>query len=230
MLTDLQVEIAQAVLEVARANGFALAGGGALILHGVIDRGTRDLDFFTTEADAIADTAARVQDRLAATGFEVVRRIDAESFVRMEVRRDDEACDVDLGHDARRWPAPDREPVGPTVSLEELAADKTLALLGRSAPRDFRDVRALEKIFGRERLCELAADKDLGFSRRHLADAIGEIARLDRAAFGVSDPEYQDLLSWADDWRTILLEQSRDLERDRGVRRDRGRSGPEIGF
>ena len=94
MLTDLQLEIAHAVLEVARSTGFALAGGGALILHGVIDRGTRDLDFFTTEADTIADTAARVQDRLVTRGFEVVRRIDAESFVRMEVRRNDGACEV----------------------------------------------------------------------------------------------------------------------------------------
>jgi hypothetical protein len=109
-----------------------------------------------------------VEARLVDAGFSVARKVDSPGFVRLEVRRAGQVCEVDLGHDARRWPTT-HVAVGPAISLEELGADKTLALLGRAAARDFIDVHALERLFGWDRLCELAGDKDLGFSPRFLA-------------------------------------------------------------
>jgi hypothetical protein len=47
---------------------------------------------------------------------------------------------------------------------EELAVDKVLAIFGRAEARDFIDFAALEPKYGFERLCELAAEKDTGFS------------------------------------------------------------------
>ncbi len=229
MLTDTQLEIAETVLGTAGSSGFALAGGGALIVHGVVDRSTRDLDFFTQRAEEITETARRVERQLAERGFVVSRRMDSEGFVRMVVQRGDEICEVDLGHDARRWPTTEHPGVGATISLEELAADKTLALVGRAAARDFVDVHALEKLFGPERLCELAADKDLGFGRRHLADALGKLDRLDRNQFEISEAEYTELCRWSSHWRATLLEQSRALEREQGIAPERDREGPEIG-
>ena len=52
MLTELQRQIAAIVAELDEAQGFVLAGGGALIIHGAIDRQTRDLDYFSTEPSA----------------------------------------------------------------------------------------------------------------------------------------------------------------------------------
>jgi hypothetical protein len=48
VLTPLQQRIARLVASLPEAEGFALAGAGALVVHGYIDRQTRDLDYFTT--------------------------------------------------------------------------------------------------------------------------------------------------------------------------------------
>ena len=45
MLTPLQHRIARLVASLPEAEGFALAGAGALVIHGYIDRQTRDLDY-----------------------------------------------------------------------------------------------------------------------------------------------------------------------------------------
>ena len=70
---------------------------------------------------------------------------------------------MDLAADARIRPVDDG-PLGPTLSLDELAADRLLALFDRARARDFVDVAALVERFGLGRLCELASKKD---SRRH---------------------------------------------------------------
>jgi len=229
VLSDVQVEIARIVSETAREFGFALAGGGALIHLGIVDRVTRDLDFFSERQDMVNLAADDVERALRQAGFETGRPVDALGFVRIEASRGDEVCEVDLGHDARRWPVQQQD-VGPTVALEELAADKTLALLGRAAPRDFIDVRALAELFGTDRLCELAADKDLGFSRRHLADALQKIDRLARDQFEVNDQQFEELQRWVFTWRAVLLEQVRQMERPRAIDRDPGIEGPDLGI
>jgi predicted nucleotidyltransferase component of viral defense system len=49
---------------------------------------------------------------------------------------------VELAHDARRWPSSVLS-IGAVLSIQELAADKTLALFGRAEARDLLDVHAL---------------------------------------------------------------------------------------
>jgi predicted nucleotidyltransferase component of viral defense system len=227
VLTDTQLEIARTVLSAAGQAGFALAGGGAMIVLGAVDRSTRDLDFFTQQVAEITDATKQVEARLAEAGFTVSRKIDSDGFVRMEVRRGDEVCEVDLGHDARRWPTA-KAAVGPTISLEELGADKTLALLGRAAPRDFVDVHALEQLFGWGRLCELAADKDLGFNRRYLAETMRKIESLDREQFDLEDGEYDELRNWALRSPGVLREDGGAFEREHDISCGRDRDPPGI--
>ena len=49
---EFQARVAQVALAVAREHGFALAGGHALIAHGIVSRPTEDVDLFTDESDA----------------------------------------------------------------------------------------------------------------------------------------------------------------------------------
>ncbi len=56
VLSDLQRQVAERIAELPEAEGFALAGGAALILRGDVVRQTRDLDFFGQEPDQV-DTA-----------------------------------------------------------------------------------------------------------------------------------------------------------------------------
>ena len=52
-LSELQQRVASLVFSLAEADGFALAGGGALIAHEVVDRTTRDLDCFGPTREAV---------------------------------------------------------------------------------------------------------------------------------------------------------------------------------
>jgi hypothetical protein len=209
VLTRFQEEIAGTVAEVVQPEGFALAGGAALILQGIVDRQTRDLDFFAQESASVNQVCPSVETALRTKGMDVIRCVDAPGFIRLEVTRGDEFCEVDLGSDARILPAA-QTAFGPVLATEELAADKVLALFGRAAARDFVDVYSLSKLFGEERLCELAAQKDRGFDQGHFADALGAFSRLDRDLFEVDHSSYANIRTWAASWRSRLLERSID--------------------
>ncbi len=53
MLSPLQEQVAQIIDGLEEAEGFALAGGAALIARGDVRRQTRDLDFFGPTTDAV---------------------------------------------------------------------------------------------------------------------------------------------------------------------------------
>ncbi|HZU79644.1 MAG TPA: hypothetical protein VE991_06985 [Acidimicrobiales bacterium] len=101
-----------------------------------------------------------------------------------------------------------------------MAADKTLALFGRAAARDFVDVHALARRFGEARLVELASAKDLGFSPAYLADALASIDRLDRRQFTVDDTAYLQLRQWALRWSRAIDRSLEKPGRDRGRRQE----------
>lgn len=46
-------DVARRALDATRAHGFALAGGQALIAHGIVSRPTEDVDLFTNADGAI---------------------------------------------------------------------------------------------------------------------------------------------------------------------------------
>jgi len=216
VLTDLQRRIALAVSHVVEGEGFALAGGAALIFQGVVDRRTRDLDFFAVDATAVNRVGPEVEAALRSQGMTVIKHVDAPGFIRLEVSEGDERCEVDFGSDARLRPAVETA-LGPMIASEELAADKTLALFGRAAARDFIDVFALSEIFGQDRLLELAAEKDRGFDQRHFAEALAAFSRLDRDLFDLDDETYVALRDWSTSWRYRILDRTIDRQpNDRG--------------
>lgn len=71
--------------------------------------------------------------------------------------------------------------IGAVLHPEDLAADKMLALWARARPRDYHDVASLIDRFGRERLLELAAEKNAGFISQMFIDALAAIRRLSDA-------------------------------------------------
>jgi len=79
-----------------------------------------------------------------------------------------------------------------------------LALWGRARPRDFVDVVALLDWYGRDRLLELAAEKDAGFSVESFIDALRAIGRLrprDWAEDGITEQTADHVYGVVDDWR-----------------------------
>lgn len=200
VLTPLQQRIAELVASLPESEGFALAGGSALIAAGMVDRPTRDLDFFTTSADHVDRFLPVVEEALEAAGHGVERRQVGHGFARLVVSAGDEATVVDLATDARLLPV-ERSRYGWALSGEELGVDKVLAVFGRAEARDFADLVALDVLYQLPHLFVLAREKDRGFRVAVFREMLDAFERLARDEFDVTDGAYSDVAVAVSRWR-----------------------------
>jgi Nucleotidyl transferase AbiEii toxin, Type IV TA system len=203
-LTAFQVRVAQLFFSLPEAEGFLLAGGGALLAQGLTVRPTQDLDFFTQLGSGDVVKARDALEAVASTqGWAVDRIQDGASFCRLVVHGPEDLL-VDLAVDS----APDGPAVasfvGPTFGLEELAGRKLLALFDRAAARDFVDVYVLTRRFGQEVLLDRASVLDVGFERRYLAEMLVSLARFEDAELPIADTEIPALREFFAHWRAEL--------------------------
>jgi predicted nucleotidyltransferase component of viral defense system len=216
LLTPLQEQIAQIIGDALEGSDFALAGGAAIISQGLVDRRTRDLDFFGSSSPVLTERLQSIIDSLVREGFQVEVDRQNERFVRLDVRGLGEATEVDFGIDFRLFP-PDQGTHSLVLSSRELAVDKVLAIFGRAEPRDFVDLAALTQIFEIEELFREAVRKDRGFSLAVFAEMTSRIYRLPRREFALSDDAFDDLrvaaASWRDAAHRLVQEQDRGLGR-----------------
>jgi predicted nucleotidyltransferase component of viral defense system len=218
LLTPLQTRIAELVTGLSEANGFALAGAGGLLARGLIDRPTRDLDYFTAPGDEKALSALRdaLERALENAGLDHSRQRDLSTFVRIEVSDGEDRCEVDLAIDYRARPTePSR--YGPTLAVEELAANKVLALFDRAEARDFLDLAELTRHFRLQPLFDLASEKDTGFDKTHFLEALSSFNRFTPADFGLDEDEYEHLRVTVSTWRAQLVRELRRESHDRGL-------------
>lgn len=135
-------ELARIGLAATQDYGFALAGGYALVTHGLVDRPTEDVDLFTNHLDP--DEFARAVETISAAyegagqPVTVIRR--AELYARLHVGQDD-PVQVELAYDWRSE-IPARFAIGPVLDRDDVVAGKVLALWGRQEARDYIDVHA----------------------------------------------------------------------------------------
>ena len=217
MLSPLQEQVAGIVAGLEEAECFALAGGAALIARGDVQRQTRDLDFFGLTGDAVDRLLPAAERALRDAGL-VVERVQVNAgFARLIVAGSDDRTELDLASDARLFPAEPGRPA-PMLRGEELAVDKVLAVFGRAEARDFVDLMAVEPNYGLDRLCQLAAEKDRGFTPVIFAEMLGGFRRLRRDEFELDDARYAQLGTEVSRWRDRALELGHRLEQ----RRERG--------
>lgn len=214
MLSDLQAEIARIVADVVEQDGFALAGGAALISRGEVQRETQDLDFFGLEPASVDSAVPKLVGALTDAGFAVAVTRQAPGFARLSVERDGAVTELDIAADARLFPV-ERGPLVTTLSGEELAVDKVLAVFGRAQPRDFVDLLAVEHRYGIDRLMALARSKDSGFRPDVFADMLSRFKRLRRQDFDLADESFHRLENQIEIWREHALHLQ--VELDRGV-------------
>lgn len=203
MLTDLQLLVARIVADLPEADGFALAGGGALIVRGDVERRTRDLDFFGLSPDAVDQLLPAAERALALAGLDVDRVRASAGFARLMVSDGDDRTELDLGADARLFPAEPGDPA-PILTSLEVAVDKVLAIFGRAEARDFSDLMALTGRYSLEDLLDLAREKDRGFEIKYFIEMLARFQRLRRAEFDLDDAEYERLVITVAGWRETL--------------------------
>lgn len=208
MLSSFQERVARLFLGLPEADGYALAGGSALVVHGLIDRETKDLDFFVAVPTAVRPALEALVRAVKADGLDCQVLRSGPSFARLRISGSDgQAALVDLGYDWRLAP-PVETRLGPALSSEELAADKLLALYGRAAARDFVDVYQLARVHGIDAILTWAGEKDRGLDLYHLAIAMDSIERHPRTEFAVDDPTLVRLKEFFADLRADLVERS----------------------
>jgi hypothetical protein len=128
VLTPLQRRIATIIGELPEAELFALAGGGALIARGDVDRQTRDLDFFGPDAVRVDNLVPAVERALHDAGMDVLRVREGRGFFRLEPQENEEVTEVDLGADARLLPI-ERGELGPILAERNLPSTRFLLFL-----------------------------------------------------------------------------------------------------
>ncbi|MEV0900694.1 nucleotidyl transferase AbiEii/AbiGii toxin family protein [Actinoplanes sp. NPDC049802] len=204
------LRVARIALAVADRYGFALGGGLALILYGIVSRPTEDVDVFGEEGCSVAAAAAAVTAALREAGIRV-EPVDASSEVvdldylmaeLVAYRPDGRAVRLSLGHLSRT-----REPVlldiGPVMAVDDLIAWKVAALVNRAEVRDFVDVAAFLDGRSPGMLLKLARTVDPGLFDEDVA-AAGR--RLDRtpdrafAAYGLAPVEVTRLRTRFSGW------------------------------
>ena len=193
-IDKLQREVATIALRTAARHGFALAGGNALIAHGIIDRPTDDVDLFSDQETAVAAAAEAVEGALRAAGFEAERR--DQSGGREDIF-------YGLGEGLAEWiitapggrqtmlqmayfdrtRGPVTMDVGPVLDLEDLAGSKVCALASRVEPRDYVDTAAALQRYTPDQLISFARRLDPGLEDRDFCDAGTQLDRMPDGLF-----------------------------------------------
>lgn len=207
-LDPLHVRVIGIAVALPEARTAALAGGGAMLAHGIVDRVTKDIDLFT---DRDADEAIRIIAALRVAVLAVGLRVEPaprppheNRFVAVDPTTG-ESVQVEVFPDGGRLHDPVHLAVGPVLHQDDLAADKTLAMWGRGEPRDYLDVSALLQRYDHPALFALAQSKDRGLTVDTFVVSLRAVRRLgdeDWADAGIEPASAaaarHTILDWAD--------------------------------
>lgn len=184
---ELQVEVARIALGVAQAHGFALGGGHALNLYGIVHRATEDVDLFTDVDGGVRAAGALVAQALRAAGLDVTTYGDDlgevfggfdDELVEFQIARGDAVMRLTLARFDRNRGTVVMD-IGPVLHVEDVLGGKVAALATRAEPRDYIDVAGALRDYTRDQLVELGLRADPTLSDEDFAAAM---ARLDRLA------------------------------------------------
>jgi hypothetical protein len=166
-------EIAQIALAAAgRRYQVAFAGGGALQIHDVSARVTHDVDLFVRRAGNVVKASAVIADALGQAGYRVEMVSALEELVDFVVYPPGGADPVQVQVAFFAYTGTVAKDVGPVVTLDYLAARKTVALLERHQVRDYIDVASLgDAGYKIPRLLDMGLAEDPSLTREDVGDA-----------------------------------------------------------
>ncbi|MBN2573584.1 MAG: nucleotidyl transferase AbiEii/AbiGii toxin family protein [Deltaproteobacteria bacterium] len=176
LLSPLQKRILDAVS--GRLPGLFLTGGTALGAFYLGHRRSADLDLFTRESDNYDACVRQLLRLLEGSGLPAAAGLAGPGFRRFIFSDGNETVPVDVVLDtAEALAAPSTTPDGLVIdSLDDIAANKLCAILGRAEVRDYVDLYFLAKA-GKEPLAFLSAArrKDGGLEPATLAFVLSDV-------------------------------------------------------
>lgn len=190
----------------------------ALVLHGVVNRPTEDVDLFTDHDDAVRAAASLVRDALTAAGFTVTDESDDstlgevvygfdDAMVQLRVCRGDHVAELSLSC-LYRAHNPVMMDIGPVMHLDDLIASKVAALITRREVRDYIDVGAFLADHSAQKLMEMARTVDPGLEPEDVAMVAEHLARIPDRAFArytIAAAEVAELRRRFDTWPDAAL-------------------------
>jgi hypothetical protein len=193
--------LARTALAAAGRYGAALAGGNALLAHQIIDRYTDDVDLFVpVEGPGFRAAVSAVEAALRDAGYQLAA---VERFGRLE------SIVADIGDGLAEWDvtAPNgettavqvaffdrlRDPVqvrgiGPVLAIDDVIANKVVALVTRSEIRDYLDVAAILEGHTPAGVIALARQLQPDLGDDEVAVAGDNLDRIDDLAFARYGP------------------------------------------
>jgi Nucleotidyl transferase AbiEii toxin, Type IV TA system len=190
-----QQQVAAIALKVAAGHGFVLGGGNALILHGIVDRYTADVDLVTNRDGGVKDAADAVEGALRAAGFDAERQngnsgldevfygFDEGLIEWIVTGPDGQQTVLQIAHfDRNRTPV--LMDVGPVLNPLDAIASKVRAFVTRAEERDVIDVAAALQSYTVAELIALARQLEPGLVDEDFADAGQRLDRLSDKVFG----------------------------------------------
>ncbi|MGH3259736.1 MAG: nucleotidyl transferase AbiEii/AbiGii toxin family protein [Streptosporangiaceae bacterium] len=193
-VSELHRQVAAIALRAAARHGFALAGGNALLAHGITSRPTEDVDLFTDDEHGVEAAATTVEAALRDAGFQAERRDKtggladiwpgmgeglAEWIITVP---DGEQMMLQMAYfDRSRGPV--TMDVGPVLAIEDVIGGKVCALASRAYERDYIDTAAALTRYTVEQVIGFAQRLDPGLEDRDFADAGRRLDQMDDEAF-----------------------------------------------
>lgn len=206
-LTPLQITAIRIFFGLDQSHAFLLVGGAALIAHGIVERTTRDLDFFDVTGRVDVPIGAIAQEFAQActhAGLDAKVMRDLGTFANVRIGDGQEQIDVDIAIDGALPHEPLLSPVGMTPALVDLAGMKMLALFHRAAPRDFVDVFALANLLSKTSVLDSAANLDSGFDLPALRDALRRIHVLPEDRLPATPEQVAEMRAFFRQWEEEL--------------------------
>jgi hypothetical protein len=175
LLRPLEQDVLQAFFELEKSEAFVLTGGAALAEFYFQHRLSNDLDLFTLDEQAYAEINAQVTALAQAVGAEQKSVRPLTTMNQLNLERAGESLKIDFVRDAGpAFGEPLQRGKVRVDALENMGANKILALFGRAATRDYIDLYFILHEGGLtfDHLLALAKQKDPGLQEFYLANWI----------------------------------------------------------
>jgi hypothetical protein len=213
-VSDFQRQVATLALTAAARHGFVLGGGNALIMHGIVDRYTADVDLMTNRPEGVQAAAAAVEEALRSaglgaerqnrdTGLEEVFYGFADGLAEWTVTGPGGQQTVLQITYFERNQAPVAMDVGPVLNPLDAIASKVRAFVTRAEERDVIDVAAALERYTASQLITMARHLEPGLQDEDFTDAGQRLDRLSDKVFtryGLTPEDVAQLRKQFADW------------------------------
>jgi hypothetical protein len=193
-VSDFQRQVATLALSAAARHGFVLGGGNALIMHGIVDRYTADVDLMTDRPEGVKAAADAVEEALRSAGLGTERQTQDTGLADVFYGFSDGLAEwIVTGPGGQqtvlqityfeRNRAPVTMDVGPVLNPLDAIASKVRAFVTRAEERDAIDVAAARERYTTGELIAMARRLEPGLQDEDFADAGQRLDRLSDKVF-----------------------------------------------